>query len=67
MSTRRAIGGGLFGLLAGSAQSLAPAAAQPRADRPMNSAEAAAKAKLNAWTVGLAGGLLEGAPIRFAT
>src|SRR3954469_14389722 len=23
--------------------------------------------KLNAWTVGLAGGLLEGAPIRFAT
>ncbi len=30
-------------------------------------AERAAKAKLNAWTVGLAGGLLEGAPIRFAT
>jgi TRAP-type uncharacterized transport system substrate-binding protein len=26
-----------------------------------------AKDKLNAWTVGLAGGLLEGAPIRFAT
>ena len=25
------------------------------------------KLKLNAWTVGLAGGLLEGAPIRFAT
>src|SRR3990170_4464777 len=25
------------------------------------------KTKLNAWTVGLAGGLLEGAPIRFAT
>jgi TRAP-type uncharacterized transport system substrate-binding protein len=33
----------------------------------MNSAAVAAKTKLNAWTVGLAGGLLEGAPIRFAT
>lgn len=33
----------------------------------MNNAETATKAKLNAWTVGLAGGLLEGAPIRFAT
>ena len=27
----------------------------------------AAKEKLNAWTLGLAGGLLEGAPIRLAT
>ena len=67
MSTRRAIGVGLFGLLAGLAQSLTPAAAQPSADRPMQSAAMAAKTKLNAWTVGLAGGLLEGAPIRFAT
>src|SRR3712207_6014264 len=67
MSTRRAIGTGLFGLLAGSARSLAPAAAQPSADRPAHSAGMATKAKLNAWTVGLAGGLLEGAPIRFAT
>jgi hypothetical protein len=33
----------------------------------MNTAEMAAKTKLNAWTVGLAGGLLEGAPIRLAT
>jgi TRAP-type uncharacterized transport system substrate-binding protein len=29
--------------------------------------EMPAREKLNAWTVGLAGGLLEGAPIRFAT
>ena len=39
--------------------------------RPTRSAERAAEAltkeKLNAWTVGLAGGLLEGAPLRFAT
>ena len=28
--------------------------------------ELGVKEKLNAWTVGLAGGLLEGAPIRFA-
>jgi len=37
---------------------------------PRNTAKPAAvpvKDKLNAWTVGLAGGLLEGAPIRFAT
>src|SRR4051794_36245212 len=31
------------------------------------SVDAQAIEKLNAWTVGLAGGLLEGAPIRFAT
>lgn len=67
MSTRRAVGAGLFGLVAGSAGSPAPAAAQPSADRRMQSAAMAAKTKLNAWTVGLAGGLLEGAPIRFAT
>ena len=34
---------------------------------PQRSAEALTKEKLNAWTVGLAGGLLEGAPLRFAT
>jgi TRAP-type uncharacterized transport system substrate-binding protein len=67
MITIRAIRVGLFVLLIGLAQSLTPAAAQPRADRPMNAAEMATKMKLNAWTVGLAGGLLEGAPIRFAT
>jgi TRAP-type uncharacterized transport system substrate-binding protein len=67
MSTRRSLGLGLFGLLPGLTQPLTPAAAQPRANRPMNTAEMAAKMKLNAWTVGLAGGLLEGAPIRLAT
>ena len=34
---------------------------------PRKTAEAQAIDKLNAWTVGLAGGQLEGAPIRFAT
>ncbi len=66
MNTLRVIGIGLFVLLSGLLHPLTPAAAQPRADRPMNRAETAAKLKLNAWTVGLAGGLLEGAPIRFA-
>jgi len=58
---------------------LAPASAQPRPDgveswiraprhqRPVRSAQSAIREKLNAWTVGLAGGLLDGAPIRFAT
>jgi TRAP-type uncharacterized transport system substrate-binding protein len=67
MSTRRTLGASVFGLLTGSTQTLKPAAAQPGADRPMRTAEMAAKAKLNAWTVGVAGGLLEGAPIRIAT
>ena len=58
MSTRRAIGGGLFVLVTGLTQSLTPAAAQTRADRRMNAAEAAAKININTWTVGLAGGLL---------
>jgi TRAP-type uncharacterized transport system substrate-binding protein len=34
---------------------------------PAISGEAAIRERVNAWTVGLAGGLLEGAPIRFAT
>jgi hypothetical protein len=55
----------LFLLCAGLAPSLARA--QVRTDRPPSPAEQAIKTKLNAWTVGLAGGLLEGAPIRFAT
>lgn len=38
-----------------------------RADRPMSSAERAVQKKINSWTIGLAGGLLEGAPIHFAT
>jgi hypothetical protein len=41
--------------------------AQPSLEPPLTAAEMAVKQKLNAWTVGLAGGLLEGAPIRFAT
>ena len=67
MSTRRVAGVGLFGLLTSLTQSLNPVAAQPRAERPVNRSDTAAKNSLNAWTVGLAGGLLEGAPIRFAT
>ncbi len=43
----------------------------PTETRPLSRSstvsELPAKEKLNAWTVGLAGGLLEGAPIRFAT
>jgi NMT1-like family len=34
---------------------------------PVRSEESKIRDRLNAWTVGLAGGLLEGAPIRFAT
>jgi hypothetical protein len=34
---------------------------------PAIAGEAAIRERINAWTVGLAGGLLEGAPIRFAT
>jgi TRAP-type uncharacterized transport system substrate-binding protein len=49
--------------------------AQPRSGSPearpsqtiAPAQELPVKEKLNAWTVGLAGGLLEGAPIRFAT
>ena len=37
----------------------------PRA-KPQGAANANPKEVMNAWTVGLAGGLLEGAPIRFA-
>jgi TRAP-type uncharacterized transport system substrate-binding protein len=33
----------------------------------LTSAEGKIRERLNAWTIGLAGGLLEGAPIRFAT
>src|SRR3712207_8284692 len=67
MNTMRAVGYGLLAILVGLAQPILPATAQPRAEGPSIRAEAAAKARINAWTVGLAGGLLEGAPIRFAT
>ncbi len=41
---------------------------EPRAQQvPRRTPDAVVIEKLNAWTVGLAGGLLEGAPIRFAT
>src|SRR5690348_17598791 len=45
-----------------------PGLAQPRhaAAAPMRG-EADVRDRVNAWTVGLAGGLLEGAPIHFAT
>ena len=56
---------------------LAPASAQTRSGRTETQAARSARAtsamvakekeKINAWTVGLAGGLLEGAPIRLAT
>jgi TRAP-type uncharacterized transport system substrate-binding protein len=39
----------------------------PRARTPAKPKSEVLKEKLNAWTVGMAGGLLEGAPIRFAT
>ena len=67
MKTTRAIVTGFLVLLTGLTQPLTPTAAQPRADRPMTTADIAIRNKLNAWTVGLAGGLLEGAPIRLAT
>jgi TRAP-type uncharacterized transport system substrate-binding protein len=35
--------------------------------KPQGAAKAKPKESINAWTVGLAGGLLEGAPIRFAS
>jgi TRAP-type uncharacterized transport system substrate-binding protein len=40
---------------------------RPEIDRQRSSNEEQTRDRLNAWTVGLAGGLLEGAPIRFAT
>ncbi len=43
--------------------------AQTKSARPPQAATAAGtaeKEKMNAWTIGLAGGLLEGAPIRLA-
>src|SRR5438270_6811133 len=48
-----------------------PAIAQSRrsadTSRAQSEAEAEIRDRINAWTIGLAGGLLEGAPIRFAT
>jgi hypothetical protein len=48
-----------------------PAFAQTRRSADISRSQSAAEAdlrdRINAWTIGLAGGLLEGAPIRFAT
>jgi TRAP-type uncharacterized transport system substrate-binding protein len=50
---------------AGAQDGMAPT---PQAGRSRaNKAQPSPKEKINAWTVGLAGGLLEGAPIRLAT
>jgi hypothetical protein len=65
----------LLGALCAASVLLGSAGAQPYggpADQrlpqiPRKTPEAQAIEKLNAWTVGLAGGQLEGAPIRFAT
>ena len=38
-----------------------------QAARPVVPTETALRTRINEWTVGLAGGLLEGAPIRLAT
>ncbi len=67
MTRTLAIGRFFAILFAGLALALVSAAAQPRTDRQMTSAELAVRSKMNSWTVGLAGGLLEGAPIHFAT
>jgi len=54
-----------FAMLPANAQSLSkrerPAAAAPARNAPL-----AAKERINAWTVGLAGGFIEGAPLRLA-
>src|SRR6516225_11733435 len=47
-----------------SAQRRRTPVSQPPSGTPQ---EAQIKERLNAWAIGLAGGLLEGAPIRFAT
>jgi TRAP-type uncharacterized transport system substrate-binding protein len=45
----------------------AASAQEVRAPRPVAAEETAVRDRINAWTVGFAGGLLEGAPIHFAT
>ena len=45
----------------------AASAREMRAPRPVATEETAVRDRINAWTVGFAGGLLEGAPIHFAT
>jgi TRAP-type uncharacterized transport system substrate-binding protein len=52
-------------IAASSAQNTPRARSGPKYQQ--TAAEAVIRDRINAWTVGLAGGLLEGAPIRFAT
>jgi TRAP-type uncharacterized transport system substrate-binding protein len=55
-------------ILAFIALALTSASAQEvRGPRPAPAEETAIRDRINAWTVGFAGGLLEGAPIHFAT
>jgi TRAP-type uncharacterized transport system substrate-binding protein len=48
------------------AQATAPRRAVPIPNKPVNEEEAAKAARINNWTVGVAGGLLEGTFIRYA-
>jgi TRAP-type uncharacterized transport system substrate-binding protein len=55
-------------IIAFIALSLTAASAQEvRAPRPVATEETAVRDRINAWTLGFAGGILEGAPIHFAT
>jgi len=47
--------------------SLAQSRRTPNHSTPANPNETEIRDRLNSWTIGLAGGLLEGAPIHFAT
>jgi NMT1-like family len=60
---------GLFATLAPVLCTLQPVEAQTRTNQPQRatSSQAVQKERMNAWTVGLAAGQLEGAPLRFAT
>lgn len=67
MHTRRDHACGLLALLAATALPGARAGAQTLTAQEMTRADIAIRNRINAWTLGLAAGLLEGAPIRFAT
>ncbi len=67
MHTRREHAYGLMGLLGAMTLPWAPGHAQTAPARDWTRSDIAIRNRLNAWTLGLAAGLLEGAPIRFAT
>src|SRR5262245_65688133 len=48
------------------AQAVAPRRALPIPNKPVSEEEAAKAARINNWTVGVAGGLLEGTFVRYA-